>query len=67
MTAMGGTGRSHGRSRSRDVGGRAWSFMQPLLQLSAVIDEFNRRFGQIASWMVLFSCLISAGNAFSRY
>lgn len=41
--------------------------MQTLLQLSAGIDEFNRRFGQIASWMVLFSCLISAGNAFSRY
>jgi TRAP-type mannitol/chloroaromatic compound transport system permease small subunit len=27
----------------------------------------NDRFGQVADWLVLFACLISAGNAMSRY
>lgn len=41
--------------------------MTALLALSRVIDGLNERFGVIANWLVLFSCLISAGNAFSRY
>jgi TRAP-type mannitol/chloroaromatic compound transport system permease small subunit len=27
----------------------------------------NERFGQLANWLVLLACIISAGNAFSRY
>jgi TRAP-type mannitol/chloroaromatic compound transport system permease small subunit len=41
--------------------------MKPLLSLAHVIDEANRQLGKIASWLVLLSCLISAGNALSRY
>ncbi|HUP98451.1 MAG TPA: TRAP transporter small permease subunit [Usitatibacter sp.] len=38
-----------------------------LLKISAVIDWVNDRLGRVANWMVLFACLISAGNAMSRY
>jgi TRAP-type mannitol/chloroaromatic compound transport system permease small subunit len=38
-----------------------------LLKLSRAIDSVNDRFGEIANWLVLFACLISAGNAASRY
>ena len=41
--------------------------MRLLLRLSAAIDALNERFGVIANWLVLLSCLISAGNAGSRY
>jgi TRAP-type mannitol/chloroaromatic compound transport system permease small subunit len=41
--------------------------MQALLKLSRLIDQVNDRFGVIANWLVLFACLISAGNAASRY
>ena len=41
--------------------------MRNLLALSRVIDAFNEKFAVIANWLVLLSCLISAGNAFSRY
>lgn len=41
--------------------------MHSLLRLSAVIDKINERLGLIANWMVLTSCLISAGNAMVRY
>ena len=41
--------------------------MQPLLHLAKAIDELNRRFGQVAAWLVLLAALISAGNAASRY
>ena len=41
--------------------------MGVLLKLSRAIDALNEKFGVIANWLVLFSCLISAGNAFSRY
>jgi TRAP-type mannitol/chloroaromatic compound transport system permease small subunit len=37
------------------------------LRLSAAIDAFNERFAFVANWMVLVCCLISAGNAGSRY
>jgi TRAP-type mannitol/chloroaromatic compound transport system permease small subunit len=37
------------------------------LRFSRVIDAGNARLGWIADWLVLLSCLISAGNAFSRY
>jgi TRAP-type mannitol/chloroaromatic compound transport system permease small subunit len=38
-----------------------------LLRLSAAIDWLNEQFGYVANWLVLLSCLISAGNAGSRY
>ena len=41
--------------------------MKLLLGLSRAIDAMNQRIGTIADWLVLLSCLISAGNAFSRY
>ena len=41
--------------------------MQALLALSRAIDVLNEKFAWIADWLVLLSCLISAGNAFSRY
>lgn len=41
--------------------------MGGLLKASRVIDAVNDWFGTCATWMVLFSCLISAGNAVSRH
>ena len=41
--------------------------MRGLLKLSAIIDWLNDKFGVVANWLVLFACLISAGNAASRY
>src|SRR6185503_3093032 len=38
-----------------------------LLALSGAIDRLNEQFGVVANWLVLLDCLISAGNAFSRY
>jgi TRAP-type mannitol/chloroaromatic compound transport system permease small subunit len=38
-----------------------------LIQISKVIDSVNDRLGSLANWMVLAACLISAGNAMSRY
>jgi TRAP-type mannitol/chloroaromatic compound transport system permease small subunit len=38
-----------------------------LLVLSRAIDRLNEEFGVIANWLVLLACLISAGNAGSRY
>ena len=41
--------------------------MKAMLALSRFIDAANERLSVIADWLVLLSCLISAGNAFSRY
>ncbi len=41
--------------------------MKFLLRLSGLIDAMNERLSTIADWLVLLSCAISAGNAFSRY
>lgn len=41
--------------------------MTGLLKLSSAIDWLNEKFGTVATWLVLFACLISAGNATSRY
>lgn len=41
--------------------------MKNLLALSRFIDAANERLSVIADWLVLLSCVISAGNAFSRY
>ena len=41
--------------------------MSVLLGLSRAIDWVNTQIAVIANWLVLLACLISAGNAFSRY
>jgi TRAP-type mannitol/chloroaromatic compound transport system permease small subunit len=41
--------------------------VEGLLRLSRGIDYVNDRFGEMANWLVLLACLISAGNAASRY
>lgn len=41
--------------------------MKGWLGLSAAIDRISYAFGWIASWLVLLSVTISAGNALSRY
>jgi TRAP-type mannitol/chloroaromatic compound transport system permease small subunit len=38
-----------------------------LLKLSHAIDEVNARFGVVANWLILLSCVLSAGNAAVRY
>jgi TRAP-type mannitol/chloroaromatic compound transport system permease small subunit len=55
--------------RSNNVSGvaRQGGRMAALLKLSRAIDFVNDRFGEVANWLVLFACLISAGNAASRY
>src|SRR5262249_54494075 len=47
--------------------GRHGGSMTVLLGLSRVIDWLNAKIAVIANWLVLLACLISAGNAFSRY
>ena len=41
--------------------------MKALLAVSRFIDAANERLSVIADGLVLLSCLISAGNAFTRY
>jgi TRAP-type mannitol/chloroaromatic compound transport system permease small subunit len=41
--------------------------LKALLQISRGIDWLNAQFGVVANWLVLMACLISAGNAASRY
>jgi len=41
--------------------------MQALLALSSGIDAVSKKLGQVASYLVLFCALISAGNATIRY
>ncbi len=41
--------------------------MSFFLSLSNLIDKINEYIGRIAVWMVLFACVISAGNAAIRY
>jgi TRAP-type mannitol/chloroaromatic compound transport system permease small subunit len=38
-----------------------------LLKLSGAIDWMNQQFAVVATWLVLFSCLVSAANAGVRY
>ncbi|MCC7276389.1 MAG: TRAP transporter small permease subunit [Alphaproteobacteria bacterium] len=41
--------------------------MHLLLRISRWIDALCSAVGQVASWLVLLACVVSAGNAFSRY
>jgi TRAP-type mannitol/chloroaromatic compound transport system permease small subunit len=42
-------------------------YVRGLLKLSSGIDWLNEKFGVVANWLVLLACVISAGNAASRY
>jgi TRAP-type mannitol/chloroaromatic compound transport system permease small subunit len=53
-----------GGAAAKPARGRVLRF---LLALSRRIDWLNEQFGIAANWLVLLSCLISAGNAGSRY
>jgi TRAP-type mannitol/chloroaromatic compound transport system permease small subunit len=41
--------------------------MKRLLLFCRLVDAVNARFGRLANWAVLAACVISAGNAFTRY
>src|SRR6185436_1617064 len=65
-----------GGVQKRDPGRRHWvapdgvplgGHLSTLLRLSQWIDLANEKVGVIADWMIVLSCLISAGNAMIRY
>ena len=41
--------------------------MKLLLRLAERIDALNNRFGQLASWAIILSCVISCANALVRF
>ena len=41
--------------------------MRKLLAISTAIDWLNAKVGTVANFLILLSCLVSAGNAMSRY
>jgi len=41
--------------------------MTVLITTARVIDRVNERLGRVAAWLVLIACVVSAGNAVSRY
>ena len=41
--------------------------MKPLLAFSHAVDWLNQFLGKICDWLVLLSCVVSAGNAMVRY
>ena len=63
-------GRPEGRANKNDwrkvkrPGG--WQ-VKLLLKFSGVVDWVNTQFAVVANWLVLLTCLISAGNAAIRY
>ena len=55
------------KRRAPDCAPAEGMVVDALLTLSRAIDRLNEKFGVIANWLVLLACLISAGNAGSRY
>jgi TRAP-type mannitol/chloroaromatic compound transport system permease small subunit len=47
--------------------GGAERMMRPLLAISTAVDRLNEKIGYICNLLVLFACLVSAGNAMIRY
>jgi len=41
--------------------------VRSLLAISSAIDRLNAKIGAIANFLILLSCLVSAGNAMTRY
>src|SRR6185436_19218722 len=64
--ALGGRGRFSDND-SGDQPACKGTSVGALLKASRIIDAINDRFGTLANYLVLFACLISAGNAVSRY
>jgi len=54
----------HQQNRRAD---RGTAKLRGLLKFSRIVDEINAQFAVVANWLVLLSCLISAGNAAVRY
>jgi TRAP-type mannitol/chloroaromatic compound transport system permease small subunit len=42
-------------------------YVKSLLSVGGMVDRVSDLFGYIAKWLVLFACLVSAGNAVIRY
>jgi TRAP-type mannitol/chloroaromatic compound transport system permease small subunit len=61
-----GGARTHASAHARRIVYRS-ARMSVLLSFSRVIDWINAKIAVIANVLVLVCCLISAGNAFSRY
>jgi TRAP-type mannitol/chloroaromatic compound transport system permease small subunit len=59
--------RDAGQGRGPAAGGARGCDVERLLQASRVIDAVNDKFGVIANYLVLVSCVVSAGNAMSRH
>ena len=57
----------HSRADGRDAVRMGNWNVGVLLAVSRAIDRLNEQFAIVANWLVLLACLISAGNAFSRY
>jgi TRAP-type mannitol/chloroaromatic compound transport system permease small subunit len=58
-------GRTDRNPIARSLEGR--SRVNALLAISRAIDALNARLGEVANWMVLTACVISAANAMMRY
>jgi TRAP-type mannitol/chloroaromatic compound transport system permease small subunit len=41
--------------------------VRSLLAISSAIDRLNEKIGAIANFLILLACLVSAGNAMTRY
>ena len=41
--------------------------MDAFLRISRAIDALNERIGRACNWLVLWACVVSAGNAMIRY
>src|SRR6516165_9106651 len=54
----------HADNNNNSLAGRG---MQALLKFSAVVDWVNEKIGVLCNWLVLWSCIISGGNAMVRY
>ena len=49
------------------MGGKRGVAVKSLLAIGGVVDRVSDLFGYLAKWLVLFACLVSAGNAAIRY
>src|SRR5215467_4863589 len=59
--------RREGAADNNDNNSHAGRGMQALLKFSALVDWVNEKIGVLCNWLVLWSCIISGGNAMVRY
>jgi TRAP-type mannitol/chloroaromatic compound transport system permease small subunit len=69
ITPENGEGLTHHTGGTLQSGraGREGDRVNALLKLSGVIDQINEKIGFVANLLVLLACVVSAGNAMSRY